>query len=88
MFNFVPSALRRCRSLFALSFLAAGVETAPSQEAFYTSPPGSMPGEAGSIFRKEAIAAPDGMSAFRVLYRFRGLWDQPIAVSGLVIFPD
>ncbi len=31
--------------------------------------------------------APDGAAAYRVLYRSKGLHDEPIAVSGVVIVP-
>lgn len=42
----------------------------------------------GALIRSEPIdGAPDGATAYRVLYRSQGLHDEPIAVSGVVIVP-
>jgi len=42
----------------------------------------------GALIRSEVIpSAPDGASAWRVLYRSEGLHGEPIAVSGVVIVP-
>lgn len=43
----------------------------------------------GALIRTQAMpGAPDGAAAFRVLYASRGLHDEPIAVSGVVIVPN
>jgi acetyl esterase/lipase len=44
----------------------------------------------GAIIRLWPLlgAAPEGAKAYRVLYRSTGLNDEPIAVSGAIIFPD
>lgn len=59
------------------------------QTAFYEVPEGAaLNGAPGTIIRQEPIfGAPDGASAYRVLYRSTGLHGEPIAVSGVVIIP-
>jgi hypothetical protein len=43
----------------------------------------------GGLIRYQPIErAPDGASAYRVLYRSTGMRDEPIAVSGVVITPN
>jgi acetyl esterase/lipase len=42
----------------------------------------------GGLIRVQPIAgAPDGATAYRILYRSEGLRDEPIAVSGVVVVP-
>jgi acetyl esterase/lipase len=69
---------------FALSFASA----AQAQTPFYVPQPEELPGPPGSIIRaEEMIGAPEGASAYRVLYRSTGLNNEPIAVSGIVVVP-
>src|SRR5262245_18978662 len=62
---------------------------AASQGAFYQVDPSELPGPAGSLIRSETLmGAPAGAKAFRILYRSRGLANEPIAVSGMVAAPE
>src|SRR5262245_50423479 len=62
---------------------------AASQPAFYQVEPSELPGAAGSLIRLEPLAgAPPGAVAHRILYRSRGLTNEPIAVSGVVVAPE
>jgi len=66
--------------------LAGGVE-APVRP-FYRAPSAASIGAPGSLIRYEALAdAPAGARAWRVLYASRGLQDEPIAVSAVVVAP-
>jgi acetyl esterase/lipase len=48
-----------------------------------------LPGAAGSLIRVEPLpGAPPGAAAYRILYRSRGLANEPIAVSGVVVAPE
>jgi hypothetical protein len=61
---------------------------AAAQTTFYDAPRSLLPGRPGSLVRSERIAgAPLGAAAYRVLYRSRGLKDEPIFVSGAVVVP-
>jgi hypothetical protein len=57
-------------------------------ETFYE-PPAPLPEAApGTLIRAEAIAAPAGVKAWRVLSHSRTFDDRDIAVSGMVAVPD
>jgi acetyl esterase/lipase len=72
----------------ALVLFVIGVADACAQSAFYRPAPEDIEGPPGSIIRREAmLQAPTYISAWRVLYRSRGLHGEPIAVSGVVIAP-
>jgi acetyl esterase/lipase len=78
----------------ALAALAAGIVIlmslagARAQSAFYQASPQEIAGPPGTIIRQEPmLQAPGYISAYRVLYRSRGLYNEPIAVSGVVIAP-
>ncbi len=78
----------------ALLALAAGVMVLMSvgdvyaQSAFYQVTRQEMDGPPGTIIRQEPmLQAPGYISAYRVLYRSRGIYNEPIAVSGIVIAP-
>jgi len=69
----------------SLSILAG---SASAQSAFYRPTEQELPGEPGTIIRQEPMRfAPAGAKAYRILYRSRGLHDEPIAVSGMAIVP-
>lgn len=46
------------------------------------------PGPDGELLRSQELYAPAGYRLWAVLYRSRGVEDEPIAVSGLVLAPD
>jgi alpha-beta hydrolase superfamily lysophospholipase len=76
--------------LFGTLSLLGVSSGACAQSAFYT-PPNDFASSAsanGALIRSEPIDnAPDGATAYRVLYRSEGLHGEPIAVSGVVIVP-
>jgi len=79
-------AIGALAALFALA--AIGVGAAAAQGDFYRPSAAEIPGPPGTIIRKaEMPFAPGYVTAYRVLYRSRGLNDEPIAVSGVVIAP-
>jgi pimeloyl-ACP methyl ester carboxylesterase len=81
-----PPNFRVLAAAFLLAFLGMG--DGHAQGAFYQATAQEIEGAPGSIIRQEPMlqAAAD-LSAVRVLYRSRGLHDEPIAVSGVVIAP-
>lgn len=67
---------------------AAFWQTASAQTPFYLPQPQELAGRPGTIIRMEPIrGAPEGAAAYRVLYRSKGLHEEPIAVSGVVVVP-
>jgi acetyl esterase/lipase len=63
-------------------------EAPKTQTAFYVPAEQELAGQPGTIIRSEPLrGAPDGAVAHRILYRSRGLHDEPIAVSGVVVIP-
>ena len=86
------------RSLVANAILAAtmlcvtfsvGVGRAYAQAGFYVAEDQELAGQPGTLIRAEAMqGAPDGAAAYRILYRSRGLHEEPIAVSGVVVIPS
>ncbi|MDR5700278.1 lipase family protein [Agromyces aerolatus] len=62
---------------------------APSIEAFYELPDDVASGDPGSLVRSQEIAgAPDGASAWRVIYRTTDQAGAPVVASGLVVAPS
>jgi acetyl esterase/lipase len=63
---------------------------ARAQGAFYQATPTELAGPPGTVIRQEPLGlqAPNGATAYRVLYRSTGLHDEPIAVSGVVVVPS
>ncbi len=61
-----------------------------AQTPFYQASPQEIAGAPGTTIRQEALGlpAPFGASVVRVLYRSRGLHDESIPVSGVVIIPS
>jgi len=73
---------------FFASFVAVLLHPAAAQDAFYEALAQDIVGPAGSIIRQEPMqGAPDGASAYRVLYRSTNPQNEPIAVSGIIIVP-
>ncbi|MBW4429247.1 MAG: lipase family protein [Nostoc desertorum CM1-VF14] len=54
---------------------------------FYDVPKNDLLGSPGSLIKSERVDAPDGASAWRVVYRSRKASGVPVAVSGLVVVP-
>jgi acetyl esterase/lipase len=81
----------RAKAVAALAAAAAlllAALPAFAQSAFYLASADELLGEPGSIIRHERMqGSPPGATAYRVLYRSRGLGGQPIAVSGVVVIP-
>jgi alpha-beta hydrolase superfamily lysophospholipase len=57
-------------------------------EPFYTPLDPLPPGQPGDLIRQEALDAPEGVRAWRVLYRSTTFDGTPAAVSGLIAVPD
>jgi len=71
-----------------VALAAIGGGAAAAQDGFYQPSPGEIAGPPGTIIRKAWMPfAPAYVTAYRVLYRSRGLDGEPIAVSGVVIAP-
>jgi acetyl esterase/lipase len=75
-----------------LASLTAGLwsTASASQDAFYQADPSELAGPPGSLIRVEPLPGPplSGGRAYRILYRSRGLTNQPIAVSGILAVPE
>ncbi|MFK8250077.1 lipase family protein [Ancylobacter terrae] len=72
----------------AMMALAPDVAAATAADAFYTVAAQDIPGRPGTLLRLEPVAAPRGAaSAYRILYRSRGLSGEAVAVSGVVAVP-
>jgi acetyl esterase/lipase len=85
--SFSGRALRSLAAVCAV-FLVAFAPVASAQTPFYRVAPQELDGPAGSIIRRAPmLQAPAYISAWRVLYRSRGLRGEPIAVSGIIIAP-
>jgi alpha-beta hydrolase superfamily lysophospholipase len=59
--------------------------SAPTVPAFYSTP--LRPGPPGQLIRSQAMRAPAGARAWRILYHSRSVNGRDVAVSGLVIAP-
>jgi acetyl esterase/lipase len=80
----LSNALGRRKSFkigtFVVPLLAIAPVTALAQDSSYNGP--------GRLMQAQPLAgAPDGASAYRILYQSTGLRGQPITVSGMVITP-
>lgn len=73
--------------IFAAAGALAAAGGALAQPPFYRASPSEIAGPPGTLIRSEPMIAPVGATAYRVLYRSRGLRNEPIAVSGVVIVP-
>ncbi len=82
------SSARARSALAACVVILLGVARVCAQTAFYQATPQEIEGPPGTMIRQEPMLfAPAYISAYRVLYRSRGLNGEPIAVSGVVIAP-
>ncbi len=81
--------LLRLPSLFAVPFVFVCSTIAFAQTKFYSVVDTDLSSYAnGALIRSEPIEdAPDGATAYRVLYKSEGLQGEAIAVSGVVIVP-
>jgi pimeloyl-ACP methyl ester carboxylesterase len=74
------------------SVLGAGISSAvgvASLRSDFYQPPQPLPHAApGTIITKQAMSAPTGSHAWRVLYHSRSVSGRDIAVSGVVVVPD
>ena len=57
-------------------------------DPFYDVPTLRPDGQPGDLLRAEPIVAPEGVNAWRILYRSTGLAGAPVVVSGAVFAPD
>lgn len=72
----------------AACLLMSSLGDASAQASFYSATPEEIEGPPGTIIREARMPfAPADMTAWRVLYRSRGMRGEPIAVSGVVIIP-
>lgn len=85
----VAGRLLRLPTLFWLLFMVACCAASSAQTQFYSVTGIDLASYAnGALIRSELIeGAPDGATAYRVLYKSEGLQGEPIAVSGVVIVP-
>ncbi len=82
IFRIVLGVLAACQ-LFAFA-----CQQAKAQTAFYQASEQEIAGPPGTLIRQEPMfGAPDGASAYRVLYRSTSPDGRPIAVSGVIIVP-
>jgi acetyl esterase/lipase len=89
--HFIPSWARRIAftALVATAAFNSGFSVANAQTAFYQASEQDIAGPPGSIIRQEPmVGAPDGASAYRVLYRSTSPEGRPIAASGVIVIPN
>src|SRR5579871_3361121 len=81
---------RRFRAFAVVVWLAAnGSPALANTSGFYDVGPAELQGATGSLIRFERLFdSPFGAVAYRILYRSRGLANEPIAVSGIAIVPS
>jgi len=71
-----------------LALLMIGAAPAMAQTPFYQATPQEIAGQPGTLIRSEPMHfAPAGAQAWRILYRSRGMNNEPIAVSGVAVIP-
>lgn len=81
-FRIASGLLATCQILLFAS------QQARAQTAFYQASEHEIAGAPGTLIRQEPMfGAPDGASAYRVLYRSTNPDGRPIAVSGVIIVP-
>lgn len=74
--------------LTIFDLLAFASQHAKAQTVFYQASEQEIAGPPGTLIRQEPMyGAPDGASAYRVLYRSSSPDGRPIAVSGVIIVP-
>lgn len=85
------SIARFSAAIAACGLLAGSLVTseARAQTPFYEAAEQDISGPPGTLIREEPMAfGPVTAMSYRVLYRSRGLHNEPIAVSGVVIVPS
>lgn len=79
-------------ALMAATIIAlpvAGWAIGGEPTSFYSASSDEIARKPGSLIRREPMpGAPDGATAYRILYRSVGLHGEPIAVSGFVVIPE
>jgi Dipeptidyl aminopeptidases/acylaminoacyl-peptidases len=63
-------------------------QVAPAGRAFYAGPTTKAKGTPGTLIWSQAIAAPAGAHAWRILYKSRSVAGKDIVVSGVLVAPD
>ena len=72
----------------ALALTAFNAPRASAQTPFYKATAEEIAGQPGTLIRSEPMQfAPAGAQAYRILYRSRGMNNEPIAVSGVAVIP-
>ncbi|BAT59487.1 putative inactive lipase/MT1628 [Variibacter gotjawalensis] len=75
-------------ALASASLFSAAVVAQPASHPFYVATRGETAGAPGTIIRiARMVTSPPGAIAYRVLYRSRGMRNEPIAASGVIIVP-
>lgn len=83
----INSAKLRTAATAAITVVVASAP-AFAQSSFYRVAPNEIVGGPGTVIREQAMMfGPEDASSYRVLYRSKGIHDEPIAVSGVVIVP-
>src|SRR3977135_1265303 len=81
-------AARCAGALFCALACGLSSSAAHAQTPFYRASAQELAGPPGTIIRSEPMLfAPAGAQAYRVLYRSTGLSGEPLAVSGVILFP-
>jgi pimeloyl-ACP methyl ester carboxylesterase len=80
-----PVALWSVLAACLVSVWVSGRDAA-AQSAFYQASEQEIAGPAGTLIRREPMPFLGGR-AFRILYRSTGMYDEPIAVSGVIVVP-
>jgi pimeloyl-ACP methyl ester carboxylesterase len=75
-------------SFVTLGAVAGAAPTASTSTDFSTPPSPLVKRAPGTIIRSEAISAPAGAKAWRILYHSRSVDGRDIAVSGVVVAPS
>jgi alpha-beta hydrolase superfamily lysophospholipase len=74
-------------AILAAFGIAAASSVAVAQHPFYQASQSEIAGPPGTLIRSEPMISPVGATTYRVLYRSRGLRNEPIAVSGVIVVP-
>jgi len=67
---------------------ATGPQVGPAGDAFYAGPATMPVGGPGTLIWSQAIDAPAGAHAWRILYKSRSVPGNDIVVSGVLVVPD
>jgi len=76
-------------SLLAFAFFALCAVGVSAHSFFSDAPTADLAGQPGTLVREEPmLGAPDGATAYRVLYHSTSFDNKPILVSGVVVVPQ